>query len=39
MSKFKEFLKEMDTLPLEIQRALELMRQLDVKKDGNIVHI
>ena len=35
MSKFEEFLQRISSLPLEIRRSLILMRQLDVKKDGN----
>lgn len=34
MSKFEEFLQEINTLPIEIRRSLILMRQLDVRKDG-----
>ena len=37
MSKFEEFLQEINILPVEIRRALVLMRQLDVKKDGKSV--
>ena len=36
MSKFEEFLQEINTLPQEIRKSLILMRQLDVKKDGMI---
>lgn len=35
MSKFEEFLDEINTLPIEIRRSLVLMRELDTKKDGN----
>ena len=34
MSKFEEFLEEINTLPLEVRRSLVLMRELDTKKDG-----
>jgi len=34
MSKFEEFLDEINTLPIEIRRSLVLMRELDSKKDG-----
>ena len=34
MSKFEEFLEEINTLPIEIRRSLVLMRELDIKKDG-----
>lgn len=39
MSKFEEFLEEINTLPIEIRRSLVLMRELDIKKDGNILFI
>ena len=33
-SKFEEFLLELNPLPQEIRRGLQLMRQLDLKKEG-----
>ena len=33
-SKFEDFLQELNPLPVEIRRSLQLMRQLDQKKDG-----
>jgi hypothetical protein len=38
MSKFEEFLEEINTLPIEIRRSLVLMRELDIKKDGKPIH-
>ena len=34
MSKFEEFLEDINTLPIELRRSLVLMRELDTKKDG-----
>ena len=37
MSKFEEFLEEINTLPIELRRSLVLMRELDTKKDGKLL--
>lgn len=37
MSKFEQFLEEINALPVEISRSLVLMRELDFKKDGTLI--